>query len=421
MQTKYVPRQVAELTRGISLLVTALIFVAATFISSEQLARAQGFSSGSTGADGALDLSQSPPGTIIEFNPDSFNPPLDPERDNVYHFTTINIPSGVTVRLTAKYLSGPVFWLATGNVQINGIVDLNGANGHPIAQSPAVRVPSLPGAGGFGGGIGGNNSGSPPQPGNGPLGGGPGNPNGSGFGLGGGFTGNQFLVPLVGGSGGGGNGRADTNVWGAGGGAGGGALLVASSASVTVNGVIVANGGSGFPCGANAGGGAGGAIRLMAITLSGAGTLSAAGAGGGCGAGGGGIGRVRLEAFQHNFTGSINAPFSRSSPSQTFVLSTPPPSVRVASIAGVPVPPNPNGTFETPDVTFNDGAAVTVAIEARFVPPGTVVKVHVFSENGADQIVNAAPLQGTLAQSTATASVVFPPGFSRGFVRAVWR
>jgi len=72
-------------------------------------------------------------------------------------------------------------------------------------------------------------------------------------------------------------------------------------------------------------------------------------------------------------------------------------------------------------VTFNDGAAVTVAIEARFVPPGTVVKVHVFSENGADQIVNAAPLQGTLAQSTATASVVFPPGFSRGFVRAVWR
>ena len=419
MRTNYLPRHVAGFTREIAI----TLIVAVAFLSSERPALAQGFSSGSTGADGALDFSQTPPGTIVEFNPAAFNPPLDPDGDNIYHFTTINIPAGVTVKLTAKYLNGPVFWLATGNVQINGTIDLNGANGHPIAQSPAGRVPSLPGAGGFGGGIGGNNSGSsPPQPGNGPLGGGPGHVNGSNFfGAGGGFSGNQFLVPLVGGSGGGGNGRSDTNSWGAGGGAGGGALFIASSASITINGVITANGGSGFPCGPNAGGGAGGAIRLMATTLNGTGTLSAGGAGGGCGAGGGSAGRVRLEAFQHNFTGSINAPFSRSSPSQTFVPATPPPSARVVSIAGVPMPSNPSGIFETPDVTFNEGAAVNVAIEARFVPPGTVVKVHVFSENGADQIVNATPLQGTLPQSMATASIVFPPGFSRGFVRAVWR
>ena len=75
MQTSCAPRRVAAATRGISSLVTALIFVAAAFLSSEQTARAQGFSSGSTGADGALDFSQSPPGTIIEFNPDAFNPP----------------------------------------------------------------------------------------------------------------------------------------------------------------------------------------------------------------------------------------------------------------------------------------------------------------------------------------------------------
>ena len=406
----------------ISSVATALMFVAVALLLSEQPAQAQGFTSGSTGADGALDFSQSPPGTIIEFNPDNFNPVLDPERDNIYHFTTINIPTGVTVRLTAKHLNGPVYWLATGNVQINGTIDLNGGSGHPIAQSPAGRIPSLPGAGGFGGGIGGNTSGStPPQPGNGPLGGGQGPSNGGSPGGSGGFSGNQFLVPLVGGSGGGGNGRADANSWGGGGGAGGGALLIASSTSITINGVIAANGGSGAPCDTRAGGGAGGAIRLMAITLSGTGTLSAAGASGGCGTGAASTGRIRLEAFQHNFTGSINTAFSRSSPAQTFVPTTPPPLARVVSIAGVPVPSKPNGTFETPDVTFNDGTAVNVAIEAWFVPPGTIVKVHVFSENGADQIVNATPLQGTLTQSTATASIVFPPGFSRGFVRAVWR
>ena len=421
MRKNHLLREVAGMARAIFFLAT-LMFVAVAFLLSEQPAQTQGFSSGSTGADGALDFSQSSPGTIIEFDPDSFNPRLDPDRDHIYHFTTINIPSGVTVRLTAKYLNGPVFWLATGNVLINGTIDLSGANGHPIANSPAGRIPSLPGAGGFGGGVGGNTSGTTlPQPGNGPLGGGPGNSNGGSVGGSGGFSGTQFLVPLVGGSGGGGNGRADGNSWGGGGGAGGGALLLASSSSLTVNGVIVANGGSGNPCGARAGGGAGGAIRLMAVTLSGTGTLSAAGAGGGCGTSAGGVGRIRLEAFQHNFTGSINTDFSRSSPAQTFVPTTPPPSARVVSIAGVPVPFNPNGTFETPDVTFNDGTAVNVAIEARFVPPGTVVKIHVFSENGADQIVSAAPLQGTLAQSTATASIVFPSGFSRGFVRAIWR
>ena len=403
---------------------TALMFVAVALLLSEQPAQMQGFSSGSTGADGALDFSQSAPGTIIEFNPDNFNPALDPERDNVYHFTTINIPTGVTVRLTAKHLNGPVYWLATGNVQINGTIDLNGGIGPPLAQSPAGRIASIPGAGGFSGGIGGNNSSStPPQPGNGPNGGNIGPPNGSGSGSSGGFSGNQFLVPLVGGSGGGGNGSSDSNQWGAGGGAGGGALFVASSTSITVNGVIAANGGAGS-CEGRGGNGAGGAIRLMAITLNGTGTLSARGGSNGC-VSGGGAGRIRLEAFQHNFTGSFNGissnNISRSSPAQTFVPATPPPLARVVSIAGVPVPSNPNGTFETPDVTFNDGAAVNVAIEARFVPPGTIVKVHVFSENGADQIVNTTPLQGTLAQSTATASIVFPTGFSRGFVRAVWR
>ena len=52
------------------------------------------------------------------FDPASFNPPLDPDHDNVYQFTTIKIPSSLTVRLSAEILGvKPVVWLATGDVE----------------------------------------------------------------------------------------------------------------------------------------------------------------------------------------------------------------------------------------------------------------------------------------------------------------
>jgi hypothetical protein len=47
--------------------------------------------------------------------------------------------------------------------------------------------------------------------------------------------------------------------------------------------------------------------------------------------------------------------------------------------------------------------------------------LHLFSEtNNAGQTVNSTPLAGTMQLSTATASVVIPPGFALGFVRATW-
>jgi hypothetical protein len=394
-------------------------------------ARAQNFSSGSTGADGALDFSNLAPGTTVEFNPDAFSPPLDPERDNVYHFTTINVPAGVTVKLSAKYLSGPVYWLATGAVQISGTLDLNGQDGHHSNTliNSGSRFPSLPGAGGFGGGFGGF-GGASSQVGNGPGGGGlpdrgdhDGGPAGhaSDGGCGvrpGRAYGNAFLVPLVGGSGGAGGSS------GAGGGAGGGAILIASSVSITVNGLIEANGGKGGNFGFNnvrGGAGSGGSIRLVAPTLSGTGTLSALAAphmfGGFCAS----HGRVRMEAFQHGLSILLPSGGQRTFPNALSVPSTPPPSVRVVSIAGVALPPNPTGSFELPDVNIDASAATTVIIEGRFVPVGTIVRLHLVSEDGADQIVDSAPLAGTLAQSSATSSVVFPRGFTRGFARAVWR
>jgi hypothetical protein len=413
-----------------ALLITA---IATVILFGGQAARAQVFSSGSNGSDGALDFSNVAAGTTVDFNPAAFNPQLDPDGDNVYHFTTINIPAGVTVRLSARYLKGPVYWLATGAVQINGSLSLDGGVGHPGTSVPAVRIPSVPGPGGFGGGIGGHISSTRPAPaqsGNGPAGGGTRTGCCELYGHGGGFSGNRYLVPLVGGSGGGGANYSGPDNWGSGGGAGGGAILIASSMTIVVNGALTAEGGDGGnfnTCCSEAGAGAGGAIRLVAGTIGGNGRIAAVRGRTG-GRSGASQGFIRLEAFRHEFKGTFggtktgeSTPSAFASPSTLFLPATAAPSVRAVSVAGVAVPALPNGSFEVPDVVISAGGAATVAIEARFVPPGTVVKVHLFTENVGDQIVDSTPLQGTLELSTATASVVIPSGFSRGFVRAVWR
>ena len=121
-----------------------------------QLSNQEPFSSGSTGADGALDYSAIlPKGGTLLFDPTKFNPPLDPAGDNVFNFTTINIPANVTVRLSGRILRGPVYWLASGDVTINGTIDLNGENGVPARPILDGRTRAMPGAGGFSGGVGG--------------------------------------------------------------------------------------------------------------------------------------------------------------------------------------------------------------------------------------------------------------------------
>ncbi len=73
-----------------------------------------------------------------------------------------------------------------------------------------------------------------------------------------------------------------------------------------------------------------------------------------------------------------------------------------------------------PDVAINNVSPVEVLIEARNIPVGTVVQLHLWNEIGTRQIVDSAPLTGTDALSTATATATFPFGFSRGFVRATF-
>jgi hypothetical protein len=76
--------------------------------------KGQSFSSGSNSTDGDLVLAT--PGTVF-FDPQTFNPPLNPSRDNIFQFRSIYIAKDVTVRLSARLLNSPVFWLAQGTVR----------------------------------------------------------------------------------------------------------------------------------------------------------------------------------------------------------------------------------------------------------------------------------------------------------------
>ena len=99
--------------------------VAALALTGGRAAAAEGtFDSGSDGSEGALSLTT--PGTVV-FDPVALG--LDPDGDGIFHFTTITVDAGVTVRLESPTVTKPVFWLATGAVVIDGTIDMNGGAG----------------------------------------------------------------------------------------------------------------------------------------------------------------------------------------------------------------------------------------------------------------------------------------------------
>lgn len=393
-------------------------------------ADAQTFDSGSDGSDGALLLDGS--GTVV-FDPDDFTPALDPDRDGIYHFTTITIGPNVTVELRADRLgTQPVVWLATGDVVIDGNLDLSGEDGYSFGTTP---IPAVAGAGGFNGGRGTTTT-TGATPGEGPGGGGVGNTTnsfgggaghsmsgqsgGSGAGAGGSSYGNGYLRPLLGGSGGGGGGPDTPNgsTVGSGGGAGGGAILIASSTRIDLDGWIDADGGNGggnFPYG---GSGSGGSVRLVAGVLEGSGTITVDGPNNGTLLDGS-DGRVRLEAFQHDFQGITHSGTRVATPSAILPPANAP-RVRISSVAGQAAPANPLGSYAPADVVINESGPATIEVEASYVPLGTVVHLTLRSEEGDLLEVDTSPLSGTLEASTASASVTIPAGFSRFNVTATW-
>ncbi|MFN0086210.1 MAG: hypothetical protein ACKVX9_12555 [Blastocatellia bacterium] len=384
------------------------------------------FVSGSTGADGA-------------FNPTA-SQTIQIPAGGVFNYTTVNIPSGVTITYARNTANTPVTILATGNVAINGTISVDGAN----AASNLIGGKGGPGAFDGGRGATGASNDTNGLNGGGPGGGGGGQYNngfqgggggGGGFGgmgligfpgsgvqagTGGTAYGSQTLIPLIGGSGGGGSAAGPSpGNYGNSGGGGGGSILIASTGTISGSGSINARGGNSgnfsacYPrCG---GGGSGGGIRMVANTISGSPNLNVSGGVSGFGNGDGGGGYVRIEGYNlASFNPTISA-INGIATTSTPISAVPSnlPSLSITSVAGIAVPANPSGSFNSPpDITVPTAQAnpVTVALAATNIPTGTLAQVKVTPESGAPTTVQSTPLAGTQASSTATASVTLPAG-----------
>ncbi len=399
-----------------------IIAVALTFLGGYSLAHA--FSSGSTGALGP-------------FNPTT-NTEVELPADGILNYTTVNIPTGVTVTFKKNAANTPVYLLATGDVTIAGTISVNGADGNGM-------WPGKGGPGGFDGGLGGTIN-TPGGKGFGPGGGNPGAvstnsttyPSGSGGGgggfstsggnganngtyaaggTGGGTYGNTKIIPMIGGSGGGGGaGSASTtpaNQHRGGAGAGGsGSILIASSGTITISGSITANGGkagnSSGSYGGGGGGGSGGAIKLMADTIAGEGTISVSGGAGGtgglAGGGAGGTGMIRFEANTITRVANTTPQYTYSYPGTVFVTNVP--TLKITAVGGLNVPANPTGRYGSPDVTLPPTTTnpVTVNISATNIPVGTTVTVTSAPEYGPSSSASGT-LSGTDTSSSASISI----------------
>ncbi|MEK7412861.1 MAG: hypothetical protein AAB263_06050 [Planctomycetota bacterium] len=389
------------------------------------------FSSDSTGADGAL-------------NPIA-NVELQIPPSGIFNYTSVNIPTGVTVTFRKNANNSPVTILASADVTVAGTIDISGKSSQNVGTSLLAdyTAPGVGGPGGFDGGRGGTSqvnsrAGNGLGPGSGgggsrggfcndwPQGGGGGAfkvaggingivaycaTNSSNTGTGGAAYGTDFLVPLLGGSGGGG-GAGGITYQGSGGGGGGGAILIAASGTINVTGSILANGGTGgnaaqnnlSTAGSCGGGGSGGAIRIVASSITGNGALNVTG-GTTCttfdirfNGGGGGIGRISTQAVT---SGTINV--------------TGFPTLNISSVAGIAVPVAPTGSG---DVTLPTDMSnpVTVVLNTTGVPVTNTIKLTVTPERGGPATSVTSPtLTGTIASATTSVNIDVPTGPSTLF------
>jgi len=258
-------------------------------------AAASEFTAGSTGADGALQVTS----TNVEIT-------LPP--DGILNYTSIFIGANRVVTFKRNARNTPVFMLSQGDIVLGDGAEIR-------VDAEDGRSNGLAGRGGPGGFDGGSHVDIAQVPGPGQ---GPGAPQpttqitgcgtgcysrGASYGTAAGGTepgaiyGTQLLMPLVGGSGASGSGSSY------GGGGGGGAILLASDTRIamgTSSAIRARGGGSG-----GMGGGSGGAIRLVAPVVEGSGQLDVTG---GSGGNPGGAGRARIDTLFNTQLAITRAP-----------------------------------------------------------------------------------------------------------------
>ena len=370
--------------------------------------------SGSNGSDGAFNPTTN---TVIN---------MADHPDGIYHYTSVNISNGVGVAFIPNANNTPVVWLIQSNCVISGQVSL-------VGQSAPSGFQAGPGGEGGPGGYRGGNGGVAGSGGQGPGGGadgGCGEPaafgalptqwNGSQYVTitnGSSLYGNQYLLPLVGGSGGGGGTNALGNCGGGGGGGGGGAILIAASQNIELHGGIVAYGGAGanvscgYGVGTTGGAGSGGSVRLVASRLAGSGSIYVRGQNG-CGSRYGGKGRVRFDALENIFGGQIDGVFSQGF--QPIIIPTAGQGAQltVASVGGVPVSVSPSGQLSTPDAVLSaqQNNPIPIVVRCSNLPLNTQITVSVKPANAPAVSATGFNNTGTLASSTATVLLNMPRG-----------
>ncbi len=191
--------------------------------------------------------------------------------DGIWNYTTIDIGPNTIVDFINNEANTPLRWLASGDVNIEGTLDLSGKERVEPGLFPYEKgLAGIPGPGGYEGAVGSPIGSTLRVPGGGPGGG---LYTGTSNSSRGSFTnyGNPWLYPLTGGSGAGAGGST--------GGAGaGGAVLIASSETISIRGQILAEGQYAYQAE-----GSGGGVLLRADTINGDGKISAA--------------RIRIEAW----------------------------------------------------------------------------------------------------------------------------
>ncbi len=397
--------------RGVPVVVVALAFLVAPSAFAQ-------FNSGSDGHDGAFN-----PTANIEID-------MADHPDGIYQYASVNIPQGVTVSFKPNVANTPVVWLVQGDCTIAGTVSVDGS----------LRNGLLGGKGGPGGYRGGNGpvQGALPEAGLGPGGGtvlateqrigGHGSygtagateiPYGSQYPPGS-VYGNDWLLPLLGGSGGSGGYGNYGHGYDGGGHGGGGAILIAASGYLHLGGSVAANGGGGSDSwsGGGAGGGSGGAIRLVASSIDGNGTLSAQGGwaisywGGGIYASQAGAGRIRIEGLVDNFGGRCYGVLTRGAQMVLILPVVIQPQLEVSTIAGLSVPAAPTGLGTSPDIKLPGETQnpVEVVVECKNMPLNTIITVEAKPYHGASVAATAQNTNGTDVSSMATVSLDIPRG-----------
>lgn len=112
------------------------------------------FNSGSDGSDGALLVSYDAESetNVVMANGVFVGSELPLPEDGVFNFTSVTIETGATLTFIKNDDNSPVTFLTTGDVRIDGTLNLNGQAGS------GTLSPGAGGPGGYDGGLGGVNS-----------------------------------------------------------------------------------------------------------------------------------------------------------------------------------------------------------------------------------------------------------------------